>query len=443
MPALKLIDIATLEVVTVNDNASINEAVALMNKKNHREVIVTSDSYSYYGLLKANDLIKLRLEHYDFDLPIKSIKYDKVPIADPYCSVENALQEINTDCQCVCLVDTENKLRGFVSYYDILSCLDPKMMLKKRTISEVLLNAKLKTAQQTETALDVISLIDSHVSDSVVIYDDTTAVGIITTKDIIRLFVNNLDLTLPIKEYMSSPLITVRHDISIHDTLDFIKEKHFKRVIVEGYNGEIIGQITQEELVAKIYSRWAEAVQENDMQLKRVNKVLEQRAIKYQELSGIDPLTKVDNRSRLEDNLKKHINDLKRYKSDSFSVIFFDIDNFKSINDTHGHLVGDEVLKQMAHFVQDKLRKADIFARWGGEEFVIILLHTNLENATLTAEKIRESVCESTFANLKITCSFGVSFFDIDNDTDKSVLRRADEAMYKAKNSGKNCVKVL
>ncbi len=442
MPTLQLIDIATQNVVCIDENVSINDAVNLMNEKNHREILITSKDHDYFGLLKANDLIKLRIDHYDFSLPIKSIIYDKVATIDPYCNVEDALAEIDADCQCICLVNNQNQLKGFVTYYDILSCLDPEIVLKKRTINEVLHTVQLKTAQVDEPTLNVIGLINNDVSDSVVIYQDNKAVGILTTKDVIKIFVNHYDLNQPIRNYMSSPLLTVNYNISIHDALAFIKEKHFKRVIVEGEDGEIVGHITQEELIAKVYSRWAQTMKENDNQLKKVNKVLEKRAMKWQELSGTDPLTKIDNRSRFQENLDKHIVEIKRYDLEPFSIVFFDIDHFKLINDTHGHLIGDQVLKEIAQFVKSQLRQSDIFARWGGEEFVIVLLHTSLEQAQTTTENLRAKIAQNRFANLDVTCSFGVSHFDMKDDTDKSILKRADTAMYEAKNSGRNCVKI-
>ncbi|MEA1915389.1 MAG: diguanylate cyclase [Campylobacterota bacterium] len=441
MPSLKLLDIATLDVVSIDEEKSINEAIALMNKQNHREIIITSHDKKIYGLLRANDLIKLRIAQVDFDIALKSIKYDKVVTVDQGCTIEYALQEIDPDCQCLCVLDNNRDLKGFISYFDILSCMDPQMMLEKRTISEVMLQGHLKRTQVDTSTLEVISMLDNSISESIVVYDQSEAVGILTTKDIIKLFGEKKDLNLPIKHYMSSPLLRVKHDITINNALKFIQEKHFKRVIVEDYSGDILGQITQEELIAKVYSRWAEAMKQNDQQLQEVNKVLSQRAQKFQELSSTDTLTSISNRGRFEEDLTFKIDEIKRYAMETFSIVFFDIDNFKQINDTYGHLKGDEVLKDLASFVQENLRTSDKFARWGGEEFVIILPHTPKDNAMLMANTLLSKMHNEVFANdLKLTCSFGVTSFDKDTDTQQTLLTRADHAMYQAKIQGKNQV---
>jgi len=120
-----------------------------------------------------------------------------------------------------------------------------------------------------------------------------------------------------------------------------------------------------------------------------------------------------------------------------------DIDLFKQINDTHGHIAGDTALKDTAQLLQKELRGTDFIARFGGEEFVILMPETDLTAATKATNKIRKSVQDHTVhegvANFKLTISFGVASFQGD-DSFKDVLARADKALYRAKSKGRNQV---
>lgn len=154
-----------------------------------------------------------------------------------------------------------------------------------------------------------------------------------------------------------------------------------------------------------------------------------------------DALTQTYNRSYFLDSIDTLLAEAKRYNND-LSLILFDIDHFKSFNDTYGHLKGDEVLKLVAKTTAANIRKSDILARWGGEEFIVLLPNTNLSTAELVAEHLRKQMELIEVANVDrdITSSFGVSQF-IENDDHDSLVKRADDALYEAKSSGRNCVK--
>ena len=137
--------------------------------------------------------------------------------------------------------------------------------------------------------------------------------------------------------------------------------------------------------------------------------------------------------------LHKEIERYQRYHLE-MSLIIFDIDHFKHFNDIHGHQIGDDILFELAQLVQNRLRTTDLFARWGGEEFAIILTNTNLNAAQTFAEKIRLSIQQHNFKNnLKLTCSFGVTTIQ-DEDYEDVLFKRADTALYRAKREGRNQV---
>jgi len=436
-----ILDIATQDVVSIADTKTIKDAIELMYAHRHRDVIILPTNSSHYSILTASDLIKLKLQNINFDTPIKEIKFSLVSTVLMSKTVAEALTEIDSETTCLCVIDGERKLRGFVSYFDMLSSIDPQLMLKKRVISEIMVNNRLKFVNINTKTIDAISLMETSTNDCIVLVDNhKNAKGILTTKDIIKIFGENKDLNQPLHEYMSSPVQTIKSDTTISDALQFVQDKHFKRLIVEDFSGEITGQITQEELLARVYSKWADILKTQDNQLNKVNQVLKARANKFEDISSHDTLTGAYNREKFEEALGIEIEKTSRYGTESFVLIFLDIDNFKTINDTHGHLVGDEVLKELATRVRKNLRKSDLFARWGGEEFVLILPLISRSNATIAAQNIRKHISETDFQHVgKVTCSFGLTKYT-EGDTIHSIIHRADLAMYEAKNTGRNKV---
>lgn len=157
-------------------------------------------------------------------------------------------------------------------------------------------------------------------------------------------------------------------------------------------------------------------------------------------LATIDDLTQLYNRRFFWELARKEENRYIRYKRD-YSVIILDIDDFKMINDTYGHDIGDTVLKEISKSVKSNIRKSDILARFGGEEFIILLPETEKNGAKAVAEKIRQSINDKqfTYFKLHITVSLGVSSRTEANDLEETI-KVADNRLYKAKNSGKNKV---
>jgi diguanylate cyclase (GGDEF)-like protein len=183
---------------------------------------------------------------------------------------------------------------------------------------------------------------------------------------------------------------------------------------------------------------------ETHVKLSQQTEALRNAQKKLKEQANHDPLTNLYNRRYFNDISEKIIALTKR-KKEPLSLIMIDIDNFKNVNDTYGHNVGDEVIKLLANRLMDLSRESDISARFGGEEFAIILPNTNLAHALNFAEKIRANIETATVKyknkNIMFTISIGVDEFEYDSDkTVSSSLNRADRALYMAKNSGKNRV---
>jgi len=160
---------------------------------------------------------------------------------------------------------------------------------------------------------------------------------------------------------------------------------------------------------------------------------------KLEILATIDRLTQLHNRAYGEDVLHRE-NQRYARSGNEYSVILLDMDHFKKINDTHGHVTGDKVLQLLSSILKDHTRKTDTTSRWGGEEFLIICPDTKIEGASRLAETIRTTVESSDFGlSTPITCSFGVTQSRPDEKTNQ-LLVRVDKALYQAKHQGRNCV---
>lgn len=187
-----------------------------------------------------------------------------------------------------------------------------------------------------------------------------------------------------------------------------------------------------------------------------LKKELHQKEFKIKELEELvttDPLTKLLNRRGFMDLAGRLFEEVRfagerpgrrsHFVIDSFSIIFLDIDNFKNLNDTYGHEVGDKILQFVSSLVSEKVRSSDFVGRWGGEELVVALVGANERDAYLKAEEIRQAVKSRikvpTLPDLTVTVSAGVAEL-AEKTSLEGLIERSDQAMYQAKQSGKDRV---
>lgn len=189
----------------------------------------------------------------------------------------------------------------------------------------------------------------------------------------------------------------------------------------------------QRKVIEEFYANLEQIVEERTAELKEANETISR-------LAATDELTGLPNRRSFNDCLAVSLSAARRHEY-PLSLILTDLDHFKAVNDTFGHSVGDQVLKEFADLLREMIRAEDIAARWGGEEFIIILPHTDSEAAAALAERIRIA-CEKHSPPMNgLSASFGVAQLRSGEDDD-SLIRRADDAMYRAKNEGRNRVVV-
>lgn len=175
-------------------------------------------------------------------------------------------------------------------------------------------------------------------------------------------------------------------------------------------------------------------------QVGRIGRRIEHDEQELENIATHDRLTGAWNRHQFEATLAQEIRRAERHGF-PLSLIMFDIDHFKQVNDRYGHQAGDDLLAILSVYVEANIRDVDMLARWGGEEFMVILPNTGIEAGSRLAEKLRELIEHGCFGEAgRITCSFGVTQF-ASGDTVESITGRADSAMYEAKQAGRNCVR--
>lgn len=177
----------------------------------------------------------------------------------------------------------------------------------------------------------------------------------------------------------------------------------------------------------------------------QIEKQKEELSLAYQKMERLartDPLTKLSNRRDFLEKFRHEVNRFERSRK-SFSVVLGDIDDFKVLNDQYGHDCGDFILTSISDFMRSMIRKQDLVARWGGEEFIFLLPGSPLEGGQKVAEAIRKKISAESFSfngqRMSITLTLGVCEFNGTMGID-ACIKKADEALYRGKERGKNCV---
>jgi len=433
-------DICSKEIITTTIDSTIELAVKKMTTANVRSILIEETHLNKHYLLTVDDAIEFKLQNISLDTNLNKLSLKEIDTIDAKVNILEIVREHENISEYM-LVLQESKVLGILSQTDIINNTDPKILIEKQTIGNLILQYSAVTMEQNESTKETVKLMKYKKVDSIIVVNNKKEpVGIFTTKDFLNILHNNSDLEVAVKEYMSSPLLTIDENAKISEVLDFIKAKHFKRVVVTNTNGKIAGMITQSELLRVINNKWMKILQSRGEELSKMNEKLIEKTINLEESASKDYLTNLFNRRKFNTIINYEISQIKRYSNRNLSIIVLDIDEFKALNDSYGHDFGDKVLIDIAKILQISCRESDVICRWGGEEFTIGLPDTTIEKAFIVAEKIRISIENFLFPNdLTITCSIGLAQFH-STDNYASLFKRADEALYVAKNTGKNKV---
>jgi diguanylate cyclase len=433
-------ELVTTEVRLLDINTTLNQTIELMYEQNHRSVIVKNQERFF--LVTAGDLLKLKLKNYDFNQMLGEIRLTELPTIFADKNILEAISFLEQSIEYISVVDKNNNFIGIITHTDIISNIDPETLMDNYRICDLIkINQPIFKTNKDVMSLEVLQqMVDGNL-DNIIVLENSKAVGIITTKDVMKLLKSSSDLTLPIENYMTSPIETLHQYATLKDAITFMKNKHYKRVVVVDDDEDIISIILQRELISLSYSKWATLMKEYSSELFQINELLKKKTQKYEDMASTDQLTGLYNRYKFTELFISEYATMTKRKNE-MSLIILDIDHFKIINDTYGHNIGDKVLVGIASILKKYFRSVDIVCRWGGEEFVVLVPTASIENGVLIAEKIRQAIeNKPILEDIKITASFGITTIKI-GDKLEDVVKRADEALYEAKNSGRNNVKI-
>ena len=287
------------------------------------------------------------------------------------------------------------------------------------------------TARETDTVMTLVEILEQHRIGAVIIVDSTgkVPIGVVTERDIVYALKRYKSETLDMQanQIMSSPVMALPPHESLRIAAELMQNKRIRRLPVVK-DKLLVGIVTHRDIVAA---------------LNKSNSALEIRNEALQERANRDPLTGLFNKGYIMEQLDYHMA-LARRSLDTMALMFIDIDHFKQVNDTYGHLCGDAILAQLASMFRQRSRAVNIVGRYGGEEFVIIGPISNHKSAGYMADRLRRGVEQNTFIwekhEIRLTISIGVCIYSSRIKTKEEMIQVADDALYQAKSEGRNRV---
>ncbi|MCC6208360.1 MAG: diguanylate cyclase [Gammaproteobacteria bacterium] len=432
-------EISSSHVVSIEIDASIRQAIDRMIQNDHRNIVIVRDGG--FSLLRASDVLLSTLHGQDMEQPVHLLELHEMETVHKGSNIVDSIDLLQSELEIIAVVDDDSSLCGVVTHTDIVSSIDPETLMENYRLCDFVKgNKNSRCVERGVITRDILRDMQLYNQDSIIVLESQRPIGILTTKDILRLLRECSDLSRPIEQLMTSPVVSIDSKCTVNEALAFMKDKKFKRIVTVDDDRKLVGIITQRELISLTYNRWVVMLKEYHKELNDINSMLQQRSDRYERIAGTDPLTGLYNRIKfLELYVSQYAVMTKRHNR--MSLIIIDLDHFKEINDQYGHNVGDMVLKQASIVLLKALRSVDVLCRWGGEEFVALLPAASLQQAEHIAQIIRQALDDLRRDDMPhITASFGVTEVR-EGDTLGSAVERADAALYEAKYAGRNTVR--
>ncbi|MBI5005791.1 MAG: diguanylate cyclase [Nitrosomonadales bacterium] len=432
--------IAQKTILRCDADASVRDAAILMDRNKVSSVIIEIAGERH--IFTVEDL--LDFIHgggaYDTllsDFPVRRLNC--IPDKEKLLVVLEHLE--STAASHLGVVDSHDRLVGIVTRTDILSSIDPAILLERKKIGDMIIRNE-PVMFTSDWILEDVMHHFRKAEDAIIVVDEGRPIGIVTTKDVFGIISSGEDVSKPLAAYMATPVITTPRFASINEAMLQLKQHRIKRAIVVDEAGQLVGVISQSELISYAYGAWINILKNHSSELHELVDMLEEKARSLEHLSVTDVLTGLGNRRLLQLRMDEERERVRRYGAAPFSLVILDIDFFKQINDTHGHMVGDAVLKLLSAEINRSIRKVDTAVRWGGEEFAILLSNTPTAAAVGFCNRLRDSVEHMELLNgIRLTISLGLSEY-VPEEDDSTLLERADRALYRAKRKGRNRVEV-
>jgi diguanylate cyclase (GGDEF)-like protein len=464
---------AKKKLVMTRGDRTIGYALNLTIENNIRRVIVVDESDNFLGIITQQDLLKyLEEDFYRSTIKVKHIleKLGYLISVSPDDSLKDVLQKmVENRISAVSVIKDEMPV-GIITEKDILKLVSREVSLEEK-VSRYMSYPPI-TAGLDTTLVDVVKIMNERdIRRVIIVNNEGLAVNMLTIRDVLRNLEGDYNKFLERKLKSAKDILNLLPEMLIEVT-DTGKEQ-----IIIWANEKVLSKFGKEIIDKPVtdfipQESW-EKVQENIRKLNKIENIKLKKGNEIYELSGFfiptegkiergryqliirditedvqlsttDPLTTIYNRRFINEFLMKEIERSKRSKK-HFSIVICDIDNFKAINDTYGHLSGDIVLKTFSQLLSNNIRNLDVVGRYGGDEFVIILPEATNEIARNVIERLKLKIEGMEIEvpkedRVKITASFGISTFPEDGISSDDLLVVSDERLYKAKSWGKNKV---
>lgn len=347
------------------------------------------------------------------------------PIKETYQEILNELR-LNLDENALAeLLSIEKQLHRAKQMDDLIAIRKTMMNLIKKYIARISTEREEAASFIREIGERLIE-VEGHMINSISFTKDTQAVSSTFTDTIdgqLADFKQSINISNSLSELKTAVVTRLS---SIKSTIESKRQDDSTRLKQAGQQMEKL-QKNMTEMKGEIQTAWKRA------------KTLERELL-------IDPLTGIYNRRAYDRRVVEEVQRYQRYDR-AFSLLIFDVDHFKQVNDNYGHGIGDLCLKEIIKRIRPVLRKSDFLARYGGEEFVVLVPETHTVGAADVAEKIRKTIEDTDFIHksdsIKITVSIGITEINTSDKTHEDIFTRADDALYNAKQAGRNRVATL
>ncbi len=459
--------------ITTSGNRTIGYALNLMLDNNIRRLIVTDMAENFIGIVTQQDLLKfLEEDFYRSTIKVKHILdgTESLISVSPDDSLRRVLSKMVKNKISAVVVLSNSAAVGIITEKDILK-LSPLDVSLDEHVGRFMTSPVMSAHQETPLNDIVKTMNERDIRRVVIVNDDEAAIDVITVRDVAKNLEGDYNNFLERKLKNAKDVLNLLSDmlIEVTDTGDEQYVIWANDKVINCFGREILDKpvtdFIPEESWDKIHDNIKTLNKIENIKIKKGEEIYELSGFfiptdgktekgRYQllmkditeevKLSTEDPLTEIYNRRFINEFLGKEVARCLRQKK-QFSVVICDIDDFKQMNDTYGHLSGDAVLKAFSQAILGTLRDLDVVGRYGGDEFVIILPEASKENTALIVDRIRAEIQATEITvgkevKVGIASSFGTATYPEDGTSSDDLLIRADEELYRDKSSRKKAL---
>jgi diguanylate cyclase (GGDEF)-like protein len=457
--------------ITTRGDRTVGYALNLTIENNIRRVVVTDDDNNFIGVITQQELLKyLEEDFYRLAVQVRHVlKQERDLIgAGPDDTVRDLMMKMVQHKISAVPVLKEGIAVGIVSEKDIIRLSDGNFSFDERI--DRFMTSPVETASMDAPLVEVVEQMNvKNVRRVVVIDRDGKAMDVLTLRDIVQNLeddyahflekklknakeILNLfpEMLIEIADTGTDQLIIWANDRVINQFGGEILDNPVTEFIPRKYWDKIYSTISRHNRIENIKIRKQERIYEISGFLIATDGKMEKRRLQLIlrditediKLSTVDPLSGLYNKRFMNEFLMKEIERSRRLNK-QFSIVICDLDDFKQINDTYGHLSGDMVIRSFAQRMKNSIRNLDVAGRYGGDEFIIILPEASRETAYSIMERLRQHIEKDSIrvakgSVVRVTASFGIATFPADGMSSDDLIIVSDERLYKAKNLGKN-----